>query len=235
MALGKSSREIETKQAIDNNIALCEYVAKAHGIQPVLIDGVWMSPQPMPPYYPNLITTLPNLDISNHIEQLKDVLSPGWGIKDSYSKLDLGTCGFKVAVSGCWFSVLASANTQYSYSDDSSVEIVRNGVDFRRWITAWDSAMDEKIFPQDSWRSKELEFVFVKRSNQVVGGFLLNRTSCSIGLSNWFGDLDLVNWALTQVISPSQRIVGYANDRELDELSDFGFESLHAMNVWISH
>lgn len=230
----ESSREIQTKQAIYNNIALCESIAKAHGIQPVFSEGVLVSTQPMPPYYPNLITTLPNLDISNHIERLKELLSPGWGIKDSFSNLDLASSGFRVAVSGCWFSIQRGEVTPYSLSDACSVRRVQSGVDFKRWITAWDSTMDGKIFPQDCWRSKDLEFVFVESENQVLGGFLLNRTSCDIGVSNWFGEFDLINWALRKVIAPSERIVGYANDQELDELSGFGYEQLHAMRIWIS-
>ena len=229
----ESSIEIKTKQAVNNNIALCECIAVANGIQPGFIDGVWMSSRPMPPYYPNLITTQPNLNISHHIEHLKEVLALEWGIKDSFSEHDLLASGFRVAVSGCWFSMCGNANTRYFPSEGSSVITVRSGTDFKRWISAWDSPMDGKIFPHDIWCSKDLEFVFVERENQLMGGFLLNRTSNNVGVSNWFGKFDLVNWALRKVISPSQCVVGYADDRELNELTSFGFERLQAMKVWI--
>lgn len=192
-----------------------------------------MSSQPMPPYYPNLITTLPNLDVSSHIEYLEKLLPAGWGIKDSFSKLGLKTSEFREAVSGYWFSVLSREDTQFSLSHTNSVKIVSSGVDFQRWVSEWDSTMEGRIFPKDIWRSHDLEFVLVERKNQVLGGFLLNKTSCYIGLSNWFGELDLISSALREVISPTQRVVGYASDREIDELSSFGFDPLQAMKVWI--
>lgn len=233
--MDQSYKQLEVKRAIENNIALCERVAIANGVHPVSVDGVWMSLQPMPPYYPNLITTVPKLDISKHLEKLNGLLSPGWGVKDSYSDLDLPASRFRVAVSGNWFSVLINADSHYSLSDNSNVIVVQSESQFTRWVSAWDPAMEGKIFPADIWRKDDLRFVLVERNNQVVGGFLLNGKRCDIGLSNWFGELDVVSSALSKVIASSQRVVGYANGEELNALSGFGFEPLQAMKVWISH
>jgi len=232
--LDQASRQTNVKRAIDNNIALCESVAMANGIHPISFDGIWLSLQPMPPYYPNLITTLPDIDISEHIKQLNGLLSLGWGVKDSYSDLDLASDGFEVAVSGSWFSVTISAASQSSPPDDSKVVIVQSKEDFTQWISAWDPAMEGKIFPSDIWRKDDLSFVFVERKTRVVGGFLLNSTRGNIGLSNWFGELSVVNSALRTLFTSPQSVVGYASNDEFKELSGFGFEPLHAMKVWIN-
>ena len=231
--MDRAPRQFELERAINNNIALCESVAIANGIQPISIDGVWMSLHPMPPYYPNLITTLPDIDISEHIKQLNELSTPGWGIKDSYSDLDLASDGFRVAISGSWFSVAVSAASQSTLPHDCKVVVVQSREDFTQWISAWDPAMEGKIFPSEIWSKEDLTFVFLERRNIVIGGFLLNDSNGDVGLSNWFGELDVVNSAMRELNTSSKNVVGYASDEEFKELSDFGFERLHALKVWI--
>jgi len=231
--LDKSAGQFEIQSAIENNVALCQRVADAHNISTISENGVWMTPHRMPPYYPNLITTESNSDVTDHIEYLHQRLDSGWGLKDSYARLQLGSNDCRLAITGNWFSASAYAIRKKAPSELSRVTTVQCERDFHRWICAWDSAMDGKIFPSHLWQDENLQFVLAESEAQIIGGLLLNRSSRGIGMSNWFGDLISVVWTMTETVNSDQRIVGYTDSEEIEQLSSFGFEKWQAMKVWI--
>jgi len=222
-----------TTIAIGNNVALCQCVADAHKIPTISKNGVWMAPHRMPPYYPNLITTEPNSDVMEHIELLCQRLEPGWGLKDSYANLDLGSNACRLAMTGNWFGASTCAIQNKPPDRLCSATIVQRESDFRRWIRAWDSGMDGKVFPAHAYKDENLQFVLVESEEQIVGGLLLNRSGNGIGMSNWFGDLNSVVWAMTEAVISDQWIVGYTDSEEIVRLTGYGFEQLQAMKVWI--
>jgi len=220
--------------AINNNVHLCQSVADAHGIPTITQDGVWMSTHPMPPYYPNLITIDANTDIDEHIASLHKALEPGWGIKDSFARFDLADRGFTQVIDGQWFVHPTPSAVTPLRSSDNQLKLVDSDECFMRWLMAWDADMAESVFPLSVWRNDALSFLSVERSDEIVAGLLLNDSSSAMGLSNWFGDINAVQWALHQTTKSDKPVVGYTDNDEWPSLQAFGYHRLQPMRVWIS-
>ncbi len=231
--MDNSEGQLQVEIAIQNNVALCQCVADAHSIPTMLENGVWMAPYQMPPYYPNLITTESNTDVKGYINYLRHRLDPGWGLKDSYARLQLGSNNFRLAISGYWFGASAYAIPKKAPSQTGQATVVQCERDFQRWIVAWDSVMGRSIFPSELWQDENLQFVLAENEEQIVGGLLLNKSSNGIGMSNWFGDLNAVIWAIAETLNLDNWIVGYTDSEECIQLSSFGFEKWQSINVWI--
>ena len=82
-------------RAIHNNAELCELVAWSHGIASQRLKGAWVSTEPMPPFYPNVVSLEPAIqceEVSLFVEDLPTHC--GW--KDSFADHSLEAFGFSV-------------------------------------------------------------------------------------------------------------------------------------------
>ncbi len=232
----------KVKWAIDNNIELCHSVALAHELSPVRLPDVWRCGAPMPPFYPNLITRSAHQLAQTEIRELKDLLPGGWGVKDSFANLDLGDERFQCVISGAWFCTSLTQWVSPVATSPLKCVPVTSEETFKQWLLAWNSDVAYRVFPKGIWQQHNLLFLFIKAGQDVVGGCLLNTPaqdatriydSPVVGLSNWFGDLAAIRWALDQQVSADTTLVGYTDLDEIDALELLGFERLSNLRVWV--
>jgi len=232
--LENSIAQLETIRAIENNVALCQCIADIHKVPTILNSEVWMATRSMPPYYPNLITISPNADVDDCIDNLRQRLQPGWGVKDSFACLDLSANGFVIAVKGHWFVAPTEDILVENKFSQYRILTVQCRDEFNRWISAWDSVMDGKIFLPEILKIRNLKFVLVENEGDIIGGVLLNKSNSDVGMSNWFGKLLSVVEMISRNFGAKQQLVGYANESEIDQLGSIGFKINQEMRVWIS-
>src|ERR1051325_11195156 len=141
--------------AARNNAIWCDAVARAHRAGGVFTTAVWLSRDPMPRFFPNLVT----LDGAGHrdahlhaIQRLRD--SPpisGWAVKDSFAALELGALGFDPLFEARWihrrtdpFAAVAGARR---VADEQALE---------SWELAWNGgASTARVFPSALLREQD--------------------------------------------------------------------------------
>lgn len=239
----------KTQRAIENNIDLCHTVALAHGVKPLAGELAWRCDEPMPQFYPNLITRLDHQDVRLAIAELASQLPSGWGLKDSFSNLDLSDEGFRCVMSGAWFCTNLNDWFESVQKERWQRVTVTTEEEFAQWLAAWDAEAGYKVFPKGIWQQKNLTFLYVSVDQNVIGGCLLNQSSCLstesseevlattaspvVGLSNWFGDLAAIRWGLSPLVSNHTALMGYTHLDEITKLQLLGFERLSNMRVWV--
>ena len=91
------------RQAIAENVALCDGVARGAGVGTSTDADRWWATSRTPPLHPDAITLRPGVG--------PDVLlagtdaGPGCSVKDSFADVDLGGLGFEVLFDATWFEL----------------------------------------------------------------------------------------------------------------------------------
>ena len=207
---GKSAADERTLRAVANNAVWCDAVCRAHGCAPSFDGDLWVNPDPAPPYYPNLITLAPRAEreAAGRIAALRDRLPVGWGVKDSFSAMDLSDAGFKLLFDAEWL-----------YRPVSGIEAATG---------AWKPVRDSRDLPSSLLHDADVQFL-----SNGDGGVIANRGGGAIGLSNATGaGLDRAGLAAASSLWPGLPLVGYAEGDELKAMLDLGFEPVGPLRVW---
>src|SRR4029450_12896509 len=93
-ARGSTRLKDWTTAAAHNNARWCDAVCRAHGRPGTFLPHAWVNAEPVPRFYPNVVTLAHDETALAEQRSTVDILAksnpPGrWAVKDSFNKLDL--------------------------------------------------------------------------------------------------------------------------------------------------
>lgn len=220
-------------EAVSNNAVWCNAIAASHDIPAHWDESIWVSEHPMPPFYPNIVTLRSGSRIVDSIDTINPNLPSGWGVKDSFSELDLKGKGFVLGFISHWYCRLPGNDvTDHSYLN-RRLETVKNQSELNRWVSEWGES--DEVFNFALLKNKSVELVYVEHDDKIVSGLATNISGDSVGVSNGFGSPDeyLSCVALVAERYPTKGIVGYGGKAEVESLSKIGFRDIGDLRVWL--
>lgn len=206
-----------------NNARWCDAVCRAHGNPGRFLLHSWVNAQPVPRFYPNVVTLQPGKVVLAEQRETIDILLksnlPGrWSVKDSFRTLDLSREGFEVLLEARWIrNVMPLA--------DPSSDIVWQ----RETTGAAGLPFDDPDFAMFTGR----------RGFRVVAGGMFYRAEGVVGLSNVVADAADARtvWRALALLAaqtfPRLPLVGYESGDELNAARDAGFEVGDKLRIWV--
>jgi len=188
---------------------------------------------PPPPYHGTHTWTAPDRsdDILNRIKQ--DMRPNGFGIKDSFSTLDLTPFGLKRLFEAEW--ILCEDAPQ---ADVSNWEWIRTPQALQSFETAWEtngSPSDKRQFPDPILDRPDVRLWARRAKGSYDAGCIANLSQDCVGLSNVFGeDAFPATLALTKAFGRTLPIVGYESGEALKDAKRAGCESIGPLCIWVN-
>lgn len=219
-------------EAVSNNAAWCDAIASSHNVPTNWNESVWLSKHLMPRFYPNIITLKNDSVIDKEIDSITPVLPSGWGIKDSFAVLNLGSNGFSVAFEALWYCRVPTNGVIENFKQHHQVQTVKTQLELNRWASAWGDGTD--IFNAALLEKQCVELMYVEHHNNIVAGLATNLSGYSVGISNAFGSPNELLSCVASVIekNPDKGLVGYGDQTEMALLSKIGFRNIGDLRVW---
>lgn len=221
--------------AILNNIAWCEAIARSHGLPSERHTDAWLCRQPMPPFYPNLVTLNSTQAQLERIANLAEQLPVGWGVKDSYKILDLQPLNFDLKFEAQWYAREPDAQWPNHPQMNLKVQKVQTETDLAAWVQAWgETPLDTPIFVPQILEDDNVEFLFIAQDQEIIAGMVANRSECALGISNSFGNSQGIVACVRSLAMQYKHltIVGYGSTEEIAFLRRFGFEAIGELRIW---
>jgi hypothetical protein len=198
-------------------------VCRAHGPPGTFLPHAWVNAEPVPRFYPNVVTLAH--DETALAEQrdtvgvlVKSNLPGRWSVKDSFHALDLSRQGFDVLLEASWIRSMMPI-------EGPSSDI------------AWQQETEGKApLP---FNDPNFAMFTGRRGYAVVAGGMLYRAAGVVGLSNVVADAaDAVAvWRSLSLLAtktfPRLPLVGYESGRELLAALDAGFEIGDPLRIWV--
>jgi hypothetical protein len=240
--------------AVFNNVAWCDVVCRALGSDTGFVDGLWINRGASPPFYPNAITLVPDGSEAQvrRLRLMTDAgLPAGWGVKDSFCRLDLAGLGFDLAFEAEWLGLPADRARDATSSHEVRWEPVTSDSALATWKAAWRGGARNEIEEPDVPRifaptlldDPDIRFLAAYRQDRIVGLVVGNRSDDGsggvAGLSNLVlhadGGEGLRAGAVSAVASafPGLPLVGYERGADLVAMQSLGFEPLGPLTVWL--
>jgi hypothetical protein len=202
-------------------------VCFAHGTVGRFLVHTWVNAEPVPRFYPNVVTlTTGDADIEEQRQAVrilqKSHLPGRWAVKDSFGTLDIGRLGFEVLLEANWIrKAHPKAATMVS------------GLAWER-VKAGSSDFPAALFSDDNFA-----MFAAKRDGTVVAGGTFYRSDGVVGLSNVIAESDdePAVWrdlaSLAAATFPGFPLVGYESGDELAAAKKAGFEVGDPLRVWV--
>lgn len=243
---GQTPRE----RAAHNNARLCDAVCRSHGAPGEFHPTLWLDRHETPPYYPNVVTLSETASVGELLEAIRLLdageLGDGWGVKDSFSALDLGSCGFRLLFHGQWLHRAAGLSEPGSPIAGVSWHRIETPRDLRTWESAWTEASGsptparpQPIFRSGLLQDPDVTIFGARRGRTIVAGFVANRSGADLGLSNFFApaavheDFRASGVSAAMEAFPGSTLVGYEVGAEVSVAGRLGFEPIGALRVWV--
>ena len=199
----------------------------AHGSAGRFLVHTWVNAEPVPRFYPNVVTlTTGKADIVEQRQTVrilqKSNLPGRWAVKDSFNTLDIARLGFEVLLEANWIR-----------KAEPKSGMMVSGLSWERAKPGGDA------FPASLFSDENFAMFSGRREGAVVAGGTLYRADGVVGLSNVVADADeaAVVWrdlsALAAVTFPSLPLVGYESGDELRAARKAGFEIGDPLRVWV--
>lgn len=230
-------------RAIRNNALWCDAVCAAQGACGEFTGTLWLHRQGTPPFYPDAIT-LTGAETADEQQEAIAVLTRsrpgGWGIKDSYSALDLASQGFSLLFEAEWIGLDADDHL----SDDGaglSWKRIETAGELAAWEAAWAGGEPQAtpIFAEPLLHRPEIAFLAAYSGRELQGGAILNHQAEVIGHSNVFaakGKDRLIRAGLVREarrLFPGEPVVGYESGDDLENALALGFAALGPLRIWV--
>lgn len=238
--------DARVQAAAHNNAHWCEAVCAAHGRPGALGAACWVNPHETPPFYPNLVTLLPDPPEALVHGALLGLAGCGFergvGVKDSFDTLDLSPLGFRTLTPGRWVwrdvSQPPSASPRFASVCDEA------GLD--AWERAWREAQGEglegwpgAVFARSLLRHPDVTFLAAHRGPTPWAGAVAHRSGDVVGLSNLFASgrpvPSVVGGCVAAAMAayPGLPLTGWESAPELAAQPSLGFEAIGPLRVWI--
>lgn len=199
----------------------------AHGTVGRFLVHTWVNAEPVPRFYPNVVTlTTGEADVAEQRQAVrilqKSHLPGRWAVKDSFHTLDIARLGFEVLLEASWIRrAHPRAGTMVS------------GLSWERVGPGGDG------FPAALFSDDNFAMFSARRDGSVVAGGTFYRTDGVVGLSNVVAEFDdePAVWrdlaSLAAATFPGFPVVGYESDDELKAAEQAGFEIGDPLRIWV--
>lgn len=231
--------------AVDNNALWVDTVCRTHCRPGEFLDGIWLNRQETPPFYPNAVTMMPTETATQlaHIESLLAACIPGeWGVKDSFSTLDLAPLGFDIVFEGQWiYRDAAAPRPDVAHVPGVRWIAVTQEENLARWEQAWqgNGPGSGRIFLPALLAERAITIIAGLRGPQIVAGAIASHSGDVTGISNLFvppvqsmafraGCLAAIGGRF-----PDRPLVGYESGDDLAEMQALGFTSTGPVRIWV--
>ena len=200
----------------------------AHGSVGRFLVHTWVNAEPVPRFYPNVVTlTTGEADIAEQRQAVrilqKSHLPGRWAVKDSFNTLDIARLGFEVLLEANWIR-----------KAQPRAGAMVSGLAWQRVGPGGDDSFPAALFSDDNFA-----MFSAKRDGVVVAGGTLYRSDGVVGLSNVIAEFDdePAVWrdlaSLAAATFPGFPVVGYESDDELKAAHKAGFEIGDPLRVWV--
>jgi hypothetical protein len=202
-------------------------VCFAHGSAGRFLAHTWVNAEPVPRFYPNVVTlTAGKTDIVEQRQTVrilqKSNLPGRWAVKDSFNRLDIARLGFEILLEASWVR-----------KAEPKSGMMVSGLSWERARRGGDG------FPTSLFSDENFAMFSGRRDGAVVAGGTFYRADGVVGLSNVVADADEapVVWrdlaALAAATFPDLPLVGYESGDELRAAGKAGFEIGDPLRVWV--
>lgn len=199
----------------------------AHGTTGRFLVHTWVNAEPVPRFYPNVVTlTTGDADVAEQRQAVrilqKSHLPGRWAVKDSFRTLDIARLGFEVLLEANWIRKAAPKTAT-----------MVSGLAWER-VTAGSGDFPAALFSDDNFA-----MFAAKRDGAVVAGGTFYRADGVVGLSNVVAEFDdePAVWrdlaSLAAATFPGLPLVGYESGDELDAAKKAGFEIGDRLRIWV--
>ena len=225
-----------------NNADLYQAVFRAHGLPDQRTNAYWSSDAIAPPYYSNMTTLDPDATEEQLVEigRLTDRLERRAGLKDGFSRLDLGNKGFKLLFSASW--IWAEPHRITAPAPQGWMRI-RDAAALDCWENSWKEAgspTDANVFTPSLLSDPDMHIYGRSAGRGFDAGCIVSRSPEAAGISNIFSLTgtpqafrDAVSLAAV-AFSPNLPLVGYNHGAAVDEMKKLGFKSVGNLRIWLS-
>ena len=234
-------------QAILNNAQWCDTVCRAHGAPGHFSSCAWVNFNTTPSLYPNMVTT--NDDTANQLSTVELLMEirPNFphAVKDSFSRLDLGPCGFIRLFSAQWYARLPAPVPNNLLAKTSEWKILANASGLAAWERAWRTAgnhediLQSPMFPVPFLKEPGMFFLAGHASDAINAGAIAYEASGVIAVTNFFSKCDDNTQEFAaclnclRITHPEATIVGYERESTLSEFSSLNLQRLGPLCVWL--
>ena len=199
----------------------------AHGTVGRFLVHTWVNAEPVPRFYPNVVTlTTGEADIVEQRQTVRILLKsnlPGrWAVKDSFNTLDIARLGFDVLFEASWIRLA-----------QPKAVMMLSGLSWER------AKPGGEAFPASLFSDENFVMFSGSRNGAVVAGGTLYHSDGVVGISNVSADADEapVVWrdlaALAASTFPGVPLVGYESGDELKAARKAGFELGDPLRIWV--
>jgi hypothetical protein len=224
-----------------NSGAWYDAMFRAHGLTGALVDGLWLSHDPAPPYYSNAVTLAPAA-VERQMVRLRDLgseLRPPWSVKDSFAELDLSQLGLRPLFDAEWIWREPTAPLPPGRDDVAWQSVTTPGA-LELWETAWGengSPAASRVFVPALLANEAVEVLAGYRGDTIVAGCAANRSIDAVGFSNYFATDDDEGVAADAVgevarFGEGLPVVGFEAGDALARALRLGFRAAGALRVW---
>ena len=209
----------------------------AHGTVGRFLVHTWVNAEPVPRFYPNVVsltTGAADIDEQGQIVEmlLKSNLPGRWAVKDSFKTLDIARLGFDVLFEANWIRLSSSK------PDSTVAGFPRSGalVSGLSWERAKPGG---EAFPVALFSDDNFAMFSGSRNGAVVAGGTLYRADGVVGISNVTADVDEAPavWRDLAILAgstfPEMPLVGYESGDELKAAHKAGFELGDPLRIWV--
>ena len=199
----------------------------AHGTVGRFLVHTWVNAEPVPRFYPNVVTlTTGEADIVEQRQTVRILLKshlPGrWAVKDSFNTLDIARLDFDVLFEANWIRLA-----------QPKAAMMLSGLSWER------AKPGGEAFPASLFSDENFVMFSGSRNGAVVAGGTLYHSDGVVGISNVSADADEepVVWrdlaALAASTFPGVPLVGYESGDELKAARKAGFELGDPLRIWV--
>jgi hypothetical protein len=202
-------------------------VCFAYGTAGRFLVHTWVNAEPVPRFYPNVVTlTAGEADIAEQRQAVRILLKshlPGrWAVKDSFNKLDIARLGFEVLHEANWIR-----------KQQPKPAPMVSGLSWER------AGPGGEGFPAALFGDENFAMFSGRRDGAIVAGGTLYRADKVVGLSNVVADADDEPGVWRDLCSlaastfPNLPLVGYESGDELKAAHKAGFEIGDPLRIWV--
>ena len=218
--------------AAENNADWYEMMFEVHGLRFARDSIGFRALNRPPPFHSRLTWTNPTLadEVLDRVAQ--DLNLDGFGIKDSFSQLELEGFGLRCIFDASWIWCDAAPSTALPHW-----KVIETEEDLLAWESAWKvggSPSDLRQFPAAILNRPDVCIWGREGEQGFDAGCIANLSENCVGLSNAFGsDVFPAATQLTLDFGKGRPLVGYERGADLENAKRAGCESVGPLNVWI--
>jgi hypothetical protein len=213
-------------------------VCFAHGKFGRFLEHTWVNAEPVPRFYPNVVTlTTGPAELDEQRETVRLLLSsnlPGrWAVKDSFKTLDIARLGFDVLLEANWIRKTPPKERGKPAPFRGRSGPLISGLSWERAGPGGDA------FPAPLFGDENFAMFSGRRDGAIVAGCTFYRTDRLVGVSNVVADSDDAPavWrdlvTLAAATFPGLPLVGYESGAELKAARKAGFELGDPLRLWV--